>query len=318
MYDVFIKDNIEISSQEIKEWLVNFNLYDKFKDAKNISIKVNLCAGNHMDSKTGVVTNKELLIDFILSLKEITNANILICESDSIGNCKAYDKFEFQGYYNLEKYGIKTLDLTRSEMIDCDLDKAEYFKEGILLSKEFIESDIIISFGKIKTHSITIFSGSMKNLFGCLPLSDKDRYHTHLSEVLKDLYKVISPQLSILESSPGMEGYGPVHGDTVHSNIFVISNDAMLADIVACRIIGIDPIRVDYLKEKAKETIRVNREIPSFKYNYISKNKRFFVKFGLILQKIGESFYKIGHIVHGIRGFNDLFVRLTKKIKGRS
>ena len=45
------------------------------------------------------------------------------------------------------------------------------------LGRAVTETDVLITLPKFKTHGFMMFTGAVKNLFGCIPGLDKAQYH---------------------------------------------------------------------------------------------------------------------------------------------
>ena len=106
----------------------------------------------------------------------------------------------------------------------------------------------IINLPKMKTHTLTKFTGAVKNLFGTIPGNIKAGYHATLpdsmefSEMLIDLYiyhKHNGLVLNIMDGITGMDGQGPSAGNPRKFNTIIASNDAMALDVIAVRILNI-------------------------------------------------------------------------------
>ncbi|MDP2217548.1 MAG: DUF362 domain-containing protein [Methanolobus sp.] len=119
----------------------------------------------------------------------------------------------------------------------------------LFVSKAVLDADVIISLPKLKTHELTYYTGAVKNMFGALPL--KARKEMHLlaerrlfGEAVIDLYTVTRPHLAVMDGVVGMEGNGPSHGKPVNTGVVMASYDPVSLDIVASRLIGLDPMKV--------------------------------------------------------------------------
>ena len=79
-------------------------------------------------------------------------------------------------------------------------------------------ADYIIDFCKLKTHGMVGLSCAVKNMFGCVPGTNKPEYHyrfpgeADFSDMLIDLNEYAKPVLSIVDAVVGMEGNGPTNG----------------------------------------------------------------------------------------------------------
>ncbi len=108
----------------------------------------------------------------------------------------------------------------------------------------------IISLPKLKTHGYTIFTGAVKNQFGCIPGLEKSSLHFKIndleqfSQMLVDLNMLLKPRLYIMDGIVGMEGNGPRRGNPVHLGILLFSTDPVALDSVASKLVGINPYSV--------------------------------------------------------------------------
>ena len=118
------------------------------------------------------------------------------------------------------------------------------------VSKEVIESDVLISMPKLKTHGLTIFTGAIKNNFGCIPGLKKAKLHLMAPEaelfaqMLVDLAGVIKPDLVVMDAIVGMEGAGPRNGKPKHIGAIIAGRDSVAVDAVASKIIGMSPFMI--------------------------------------------------------------------------
>lgn len=109
------------------------------------------------------------------------------------------------------------------------------------------EADFIINIAKLKTHSMTRLSAGVKNLFGCIPGLQKPELHyrhpnvADFSDMLIELAKTVSPQVTILDAVDCMEGDGPTGGTVRHLGLTLASRDPFAQDWFAARLIGLDP-----------------------------------------------------------------------------
>lgn len=122
------------------------------------------------------------------------------------------------------------------------------------LARPVVETELIISLARVKTHNLTRYTGAVKNLYGCVSGRHKAELHLryndvdHFSQMLADLLGLIKPALSVVDGIVSMEGSGPRNGNPRSTGFMVISEDAVAADAVACSLVGIDPQKVLHLK----------------------------------------------------------------------
>ncbi|KPJ50128.1 hypothetical protein AMJ40_03710 [candidate division TA06 bacterium DG_26] len=114
-------------------------------------------------------------------------------------------------------------------------------------AKTYLSADMVVSLPKLKTHSQTMFTGAVKNVFGAVPLKTRRLAHSLaqlLPRAIVDIYAFRPPDLNIMDAVWGMEGDGPSQGTPRHLGLILLSEDAVALDAVASHLIGIDPMDV--------------------------------------------------------------------------
>jgi uncharacterized protein (DUF362 family) len=106
--------------------------------------------------------------------------------------------------------------------------------------------DVIINLPKFKTHSLTLLTLGVKNLFGCIPGPRKALWHLKAGEdrktfaqILVDVYQIIHPSLTILDGIVGMEGNGPNSGQPIPLGLILASGDSLSLDQIVCDLLGV-------------------------------------------------------------------------------
>jgi ferredoxin len=119
------------------------------------------------------------------------------------------------------------------------------FKQ-IEVDQAVLEADVIINLPKLKTHSLTLLTLGVKNLFGCVPGPKKPLWHLKagddrkiFAQILFDIYHVIQPSLTILDGIVGMEGSGPNSGRPIAIGLILASGDSLSLDQIVCDLLGI-------------------------------------------------------------------------------
>ena len=113
--------------------------------------------------------------------------------------------------------------------------------------------DWIVSMPKMKTHHWVGVTLSMKNLFGLMPGIvygwPKNVFHwIGIERSILDINETVKPHLAIIDGIIGMEGDGPIMGTPKPAGTIVMGRDLAAVDATASRIMGIDPMKVLYLK----------------------------------------------------------------------
>ena len=147
-----------------------------------------------------------------------------------------------------QKAGAEVLSFETSGYEVVNVPYASHFSQ-LYLAKPVRYADLVISLPKLKTHELTLFTGAVKNMFGGIPL--KLRKEAHLlgkknlfSEAVVDIYSARVPHLALMDGVVGMEGNGPARGTPVNVGVLMASYDCVSLDVVASKLIGLDPMQV--------------------------------------------------------------------------
>jgi uncharacterized protein (DUF362 family)/NAD-dependent dihydropyrimidine dehydrogenase PreA subunit len=127
--------------------------------------------------------------------------------------------------------------------------------DHVLISKDVLDVDYLVSLPRFKTHIFTTISGAVKNSFGIVLGGEKPKVHlkapnnTAFSEALVDIFQIRPPELTIMDGIIGMEGNGPSTSGVLRPIGKILASDnAVSLDAVVCRMMGIKPERVNYMK----------------------------------------------------------------------
>lgn len=125
------------------------------------------------------------------------------------------------------------------------------------VSSEVLRADVLINLAKMKTHVATGMTGAVKNTFGYIVGAAKTRLHAEnpspvdFAAALAGVFALRPPDVSIVDAVMAMEGQGPSGGKPRYVGLIIASTDALAADAVICRLMGIDARQVLYLKTAA-------------------------------------------------------------------
>jgi uncharacterized protein (DUF362 family) len=129
------------------------------------------------------------------------------------------------------------------------------------IAKPLLDSDLVISLPKLKTHTFMLYTGAVKNLFGALPGKWKNLAHELAQEpgkfanLLLDIYLAVNPKLAIMDGILAMEGNGPSAGKPKWTNLILASQNCLALDFVACQIIGYNPFGIYVIREAIKRKL---------------------------------------------------------------
>jgi uncharacterized protein (DUF362 family) len=130
-------------------------------------------------------------------------------------------------------------------------DQEFYFPNSVL------GADLVVSLAKMKTHHWAGATLSMKNFFGVVPGSvygwPKNKLHYYgIPESIVALNRQFGRKsFAIVDGVVGMEGNGPIQGTPKPVGVLVMGSDLVAVDSTCCRIMGINPEKVSYLRMAA-------------------------------------------------------------------
>lgn len=125
------------------------------------------------------------------------------------------------------------------------------------IARTVLDTDLLISVAKMKTHHWTGATLTMKNLFGTVPGVEvgwpKNVLHfAGIEPSIVDLWTTLRPAFGIVDGVVGMEGDGPLMGSPVDFGAVVMGDDLPAVDATAARLMGLDPWRMPYIAVTAQ------------------------------------------------------------------
>lgn len=152
--------------------------------------------------------------------------------------------------------------------------------ESLYLPNTILGCDLLVSLPKMKTHHWVGATLSMKNLFGLVPGGvygwPKNNLHWNgINESIADLHGTTPSQFAIVDGIVGMEGNGPIQGTPKTAGVIVAGSDPVAVDCTCCRIMGIDPERIDYIKLADSQQRRLETNIEQVGETIASVRTRF-------------------------------------------
>jgi len=144
-----------------------------------------------------------------------------------------------------ERYGkMRLRNVGLEPMVEVKVPEARL--SSIRLPKSVLEVGNYISVSPMKTHSVTGFTGALKNQFG---VSHHKRilYHICLDEVIATINREIKPNFAVIDGTVSLEGQGPANGESIERDLILSSPDLVAVDAVACRTMGINPEKIGHI-----------------------------------------------------------------------
>ncbi|MFH1066027.1 MAG: DUF362 domain-containing protein [Nanoarchaeota archaeon] len=245
------------------------------KPNSKVLLKPNVLIGASADK---AITTNPAIIDAICTILSKKKCKIFIGESCGLvkegGVLEAFKEAGIE--YIAKKHNARLISFSREKLRKVHNEKAAFAKE-MHLPEILFNVDLIISLPKMKTHNLMLFTGAVKNLFGCIPGGKKQEYHAiarktnDFANLLLDIWQNVKPALTIMDGIEGMDGNGPSNGNIVKPNMIIASDNAIALDIVAERIVGFEkeiPTNSAALKRKLinANEIKVIGEEPRFTF----------------------------------------------------
>ncbi len=206
-----------------------------------IILKPNLVVSK--PSSSGATTDPRIAEAVIICLKNSGFKNISIQEGSWIGD-DTKKAFKICGYADISrKYNVPLYDLKDDAVIEKEFNN---FK--IKICKSVYECGYLINLPLIKGHCQTKITCALKNLKGCIPDSEKKRFHSEgLHKPIACLNGILKQNLIIADgfiTDPDFEE----GGNPVQMGIVAISDDPVMMDSFAAYKLGYIPEEIQYLK----------------------------------------------------------------------
>lgn len=216
---------------------------------RKIFVKPNM---SHPEYVPGVVTNPALIRELVGLLRD--NAQEVIVGESNGFNYPCASAFEKTGIETAVKQaGGSVINLSEDKVVKVKFENPNCPLKMLFLPKTVLEADAVVDLALMKTHEFTMYSGAIKNLFGCVPSNKRIYLHPYLPEVFYRLYQIFKPKLTVMDARVAMEGNGPTKGNPVKMDLMLTSTDALATDIIAAKIMGLN-WKKTYLNYIAKKT----------------------------------------------------------------
>lgn len=125
------------------------------------------------------------------------------------------------------------------------------YPEGITIPELFFGKNIV-HLPTVKCHIYTTTTGAMKNAFGGLLNTRRHYTHSWIHETLVDLLtiqkEIHSGLFAVMDGTTCGNGPGPRTMIPVEKDILLASGDQVAIDAVAAKIMGFDPLSIQYIR----------------------------------------------------------------------
>lgn len=177
---------------------------------------------------------------------------------DSPGSGLAYNENVLRDAYAISGYDKVAEDLDIPLNYDVGYERvpapeAKPMKHFSIIKPALWADDIVVV-SKAKTHTLTLFSGATKNLFGIIPGLDKPTYHANFQNaddfgrMILYINELIPPKLQIMDAIMAMEGDGPHSGTPRKIGAVLASGDHNAIDVATARLMSFDPLAIPTIR----------------------------------------------------------------------
>ena len=223
-----------------RELLTNIELAKELKPDMHIGLKPNLVVAKK--ASEGATTTPAVIEGIIEYLQSHGIRKISIMEGSWVGD-STKRAFQVCGYTAIsERYGVPLHDLKDDAFLTRRVGEID-----LKICRKPLEVDYLINLPVLKAHCQTMMTCALKNLKGCIPDSEKRRFHSMgLMKPIGYLGKALTPHLTIVDAIAGdltfEEGGNPVQMDRI-----IAGKDPVLIDAYAAALLGFSIEEIEYI-----------------------------------------------------------------------
>lgn len=212
-------------------------------------LKPNICASNDHTSCANVkIEAVKALVDHIIRMDR--GIEIRIVESDSMSKYadQAFKRYGYRDYVN--KLRMKGVDISLHNLSNSPLTQFNYqgyYFKNPMLPVTLADVGSLANLALAKTHSLTMITGALKNLFGLLPRKDQGFYHPDIHEVILDLNRIFRSNLCLIDGRMGLEGV--ISGNPRSLGCIILGRNPVSVDATMARAMGFNPEKIRHIVE---------------------------------------------------------------------
>lgn len=210
---------------------------------------------NLVSSKTQLAcTHPNVTISLCRYLKDC-GAEITVADSPGYGSAAQASK-AIGMTAGLAELGLKPKSLGRPVPLELS------FGETIGISRDALETDMIINVPKLKAHSQFVVTGAVKNLFGTVVGFRKALAHTRFGEnpgqmekMIIEVNKAMPVSFNLMDAIYPMHETGPISGKPYTMSLLAGSCNQYALDTAIYMLLGLSPKKILLWRESAKQKI---------------------------------------------------------------
>ncbi len=167
---------------------------------------------------------------------------------DLNGYVPIFQAYDIPVLYNFKDSDMRWVPIQpKAKMLVLD----RIFPEGIHVPDYFFGKNIV-HLPTTKCHIYTTTTGAMKNAFGGLLNTRRHYTHSWIHQTLVDLLaiqkEIHSGIFAVMDGTTAGNGPGPRTMYPEIKNVILASGDQVAIDAVAARLMGFDPLAIDYIR----------------------------------------------------------------------
>lgn len=251
--EVFLSDTKSSLSDAVRQSFDYFGgAAALLKSSKNVFIKVNA-----VDLRQNAYTNIDIIRESIIYFKENGAKNIYIIENCTQGSFTRL-VFKVTGITSVcEETGAIPvyLDETKAvpiflESLECFIDISEFIFENLIMNRN---ENLYVSLPKLKTHSMSQVTLSIKNQFGFVHQESRIADHNYrIHQKFADIYRILRPDFVLVDGIVATNhGHYIAVANTdkciVPMNLLISGKDPLAVDVVGADLIGYTVDDVEHL-----------------------------------------------------------------------
>ena len=236
IYEIYGADAHEMT----KALMEAADIADCIPHGAAIALKPNLILASKPEN--GATTHAGVLSGCIEYLQEAGFTDISIIESSWYG-AGTERSMKVCGYDKVcAQYGVEFYDLKKDVIRQVETPMG-----SMGIASRALDADYLIDLPVLKGHCQTAMTCALKNLKGCIPDSEKRRFHAEgLNDHVAALASVLKPSLVIVDSICGDLDFEE-GGNPVQTNRMYLGTDPVQIDAYGCQLMGLDLEDVPYM-----------------------------------------------------------------------
>ena len=222
---------------------------------KRVVLKPNLV---EFEERTVINTHPKLVHAALEAFRVAGAAEVRVAEGPGHRRL-TLDLADAASYFStIPRFESVFTDLNLDEITRVPLMRPKSKLESLYLPNTVLGCDLLVSMPKMKTHHWAGATLGMKNLFGLVPGGvygwPKNVLHwAGINESIADLHQLFPKTFTLVDGIVGMEGNGPIQGTARAAGVVVAGASPVAVDATCCRIMGLDPTKIGYLRLAAGE-----------------------------------------------------------------